>query len=141
MNKVKMIFDAVSENEALARICVAAMAANLDPTLEEIADIKTAVSEAVTNSIIHAYGEKGGTIELEAMLDGAELSVVVRDYGCGIPNIEEARQPLFSTGVDKERSGMGFTFMEIFMDELIVESTVGVGTTITMRKKINVSRG
>lgn len=136
MNRVKLIFDAVSENESLARVCVAAMVSELDPTLEEISDIKTAVSEAVTNSIIHGYEEKGGTIELEAVIDGNELTVVVRDFGKGIPDIPKAMEPLFSTGKDKERSGMGFTFMEVFMDDLKVESVVSEGTTVTMRKKI-----
>lgn len=139
MNRVKMIFDAVSANEGLARICVAAMVAELDPTLEEISDIKTAVSEAVTNSIIHGYEEKGGIIELESVIDGNKLMVIVRDFGKGIPDVAKAREPMFSTGKDKERSGMGFTFMEVFMDELEVVSTVGVGTTVTMRKKIGVN--
>ena len=136
MNRVKLIFDAVSENESLARVCVAAMVSELDPPLEEISDIKTAVSDAVTNSIIHGCEEKGGTIELEAVIDGNELTVVVRDFGKGIPDIPKAMEPLFSTGKDKERSGMGFTFMEVFMDDLKVESVVSEGTTVTMRKKI-----
>lgn len=136
MNSIKLEFDALSENEGLARVCVAAIITPLDPTLEEINDVKTAVSEAVTNSVIHGYEQKGGKIELNATLDGNELLIQIKDYGKGISDINQAREPLFTTGAENERSGMGFTFMEIFMDELDVKSAVGEGTTVTMKKII-----
>ncbi len=137
MNKIKIEFDAISENEAFARVCVAAFVTRIDPTLDEINDVKTAVSEAVTNSIIHGYDEKGGTIVMEASLEEEQLEVRITDFGKGIEDVEMARQPMYTTGANKERSGMGFTFMEIFMDELIVESKPKEGTTITMRKRFN----
>lgn len=136
MNRIKMEFDAVSENEGLARVCVAAFAARLDPTLEEINDIKTAVSEAVTNSVIHGYDEKGGLIVMEAAIEGRELEVCITDYGRGIENVERALEPFYTTGSEKERSGMGFTFMEVFMDELSVQSEAGNGTVVKMKKRI-----
>lgn len=136
MNRIKMEFDAVSENEGLARVCVAAFAARLDPTLEEINDIKTAVSEAVTNSVIHGYDEKGGLIVMEAAIEGRELEVCITDYGRGIENVERALEPFYTTGSEKERSGMGFTFMEVFMDELSVQSEAGKGTVVKMKKRI-----
>ncbi|MGN0369386.1 MAG: anti-sigma F factor [Butyrivibrio sp.] len=134
MSRIKMEFDAISENEGLARVCVAAFATRLDPTLEEIDDVKTAVSEAVTNSVIHGYDEKGGIIVLEAEIKERELLVRVTDYGKGIEDVKKAMEPLFTTGSDKERSGMGFTFMEVFMDELSVESVPGQGTVVIMKK-------
>lgn len=137
MNKIKIEFDAVSENEAFARVCVAAFVTRIDPTLDEINDVKTAVSEAVTNSIIHGYDENGGTIVMEASLEEDKLEVRITDFGKGIEDVDMARQPMYTTGANKERSGMGFTFMEIFMDELIVESKPGEGTTIIMRKRFN----
>lgn len=136
MNRIKMEFDAISENEGLARVCVAAFAARLDPTLEEINDIKTAVSEAVTNSVIHGYDEKGGRIIMEAAIEGRELEVIITDYGKGIENVERALEPFYTTGSEKERSGMGFTFMEVFMDELEVRSEPDKGTVVKMKKKI-----
>lgn len=136
MNRIKMEFDAVSENEGLARVCVAAFAARLDPTLEEINDIKTAVSEAVTNSVIHGYDEKGGLIVMEAAIEGRELEVCITDYGRGIENVERALEPFYTTGSEKERSGMGFTFMEVFMDGLSVQSEAGKGTVVKMKKRI-----
>ncbi len=136
MSKVKIEFDAISENEWLARVCVAAFAARLDPTLEEINDIKTAVSEAVTNSVIHGYDEKGGRILVEASIEGRELEVCVTDYGKGMENVERAMEPFYTTGSEKERSGMGFTFMEVFMDELSVQSELGAGTVVRMKKRI-----
>lgn len=136
MNKVKIEFDAISENEALARVCVAAFAARLDPTLEEIGDIKTAVSEAVTNCVIHGYDENGGSIVVEAAIEGRELEVVITDFGKGMADVEKAMEPFYTTGSEKERSGMGFTFMEVFMDELSVESKPGEGTVVRMKKRI-----
>ena len=134
MNKVMMEFDAVSENEGLARVCVAAFVTRLDPTLEEINDVKTAVSEAVTNAVIHGYENKGGIIRLEALIEGEELTLQITDFGKGIEDVEKAMEPLFTTDAANERSGMGFTFMEVFMDELSVDSTPGEGTVITMKK-------
>ena len=137
MSRIKIEFDAISENEAFARVCIAAFVTRLDPTLDEINDVKTAVSEAVTNAIIHGYDEKGGSICMEAVLSENLLEVKIIDFGKGIENVELARQPMYTTGANKERSGMGFTFMEIFMDELIVESEKGLGTTIYMKKRFN----
>ena len=137
MSRIKIEFDAISENEAFARVCIAAFVTRLDSTLDEINDVKTAVSEAVTNAIIHGYDEKGGSICMEAVLSENLLEVKIIDFGKGIENVELARQPMYTTGANKERSGMGFTFMEIFMDELIVESEKGLGTTIYMKKRFN----
>lgn len=135
MNKMKIEFDAVSENEAFARVCVAAFVARLDPTLEEINDVKTAVSEAVTNSIIHGYEEKGGIIEMSVEVEDNQITIKIRDYGRGIEDVEQAMMPMFTTGEDKERSGMGFTFMEVFMDRLTVNSKPGEGTEVVMSKR------
>ena len=140
MNKMKIEFDAVSENEAFARVCVAAFAARLDPTLEEINDVKTAVSEAVTNCIIHAYEKVSDlstakvVIECEIVED--RLYVSVRDFGIGIDDIKQAMEPLFTSKPQAERSGMGFAFMEAFMDSLEVSSGPGKGTCVHMTKKI-----
>lgn len=125
-----------SENESLARVVVSAFAARLDPTLEEISDIKTAVSEAVTNSIIHGYERKEGIIKIECFIEGRQLVVQITDTGVGIKDVGQAMKPLFTTKGDQERSGMGFAFMEIFMDELEVDSKIGSGTRITMKKLI-----
>ena len=135
-NEMKIEFLSKSANEAFARISVAAFASQLDPTIEEIADIKTSVSEAVTNSIIHAYPNKDGIVKLKAILLDDEIEIEVSDNGQGIENIEEARKPLFTTKGNLERSGMGFTIMDNFMDSLKVESIVGIGTKVTMNKKI-----
>ena len=136
-NEMKLEFSSKSANEAFARISVAAFASQLDPTIEEIADIKTSVSEAVTNSIIHAYPSKDGIVKLRARLIGDdEIEIEVSDTGEGIENVDEARAPLFTTKGNIERSGMGFTMMENFMDELKVESILGLGTKVTMSKKI-----
>lgn len=129
-------FDSASKNESFARIVVAAFVTRLDPTLEEIADIKTAVSEAVTNSIIHGYDGKEGRIRIETVIVDDTVTIIVQDFGVGIENIERAMEPMYTTKPDLERSGMGFAFMEAFMDELFVESEVGCGTKITMRKVI-----
>ena len=135
-NEMKMEFESKSNNEAFARISVAAFASQLDPTIEEIADIKTSVSEAVTNSIIHAYPDRTGTVKIKAKLYEDEIEIEVSDNGEGIENVDEAREPLFTTRCNLERSGMGFTIMENFMDSLKVESIVGLGTKVTMTKKI-----
>ncbi len=129
-------FDSESKNESFARIVVAAFVTRLNPTLEEIADIKTAVSEAVTNSIIHGYENGSGRIRIETIIVEDTVTIVVSDNGIGIENIERAMEPMYTTKPDLERSGMGFAFMEAFMDELFVESEIGKGTKITMRKVI-----
>ena len=130
-----------SSNEGFARVVAAAFAAQLDPTLEEIGDIKTAVSEAVTNAIVHAYPNAIGRIRIRARLyEDNLLEIVVRDWGVGIADVGQARQPLFTTG-GEERSGMGFTIMESFMDALRVRSQVGKGTTVTMKRRIAVRGG
>lgn len=134
-NEICMEFDAISENEGLARIVIAAFVSRVDPTIDELEDVKTAVSEAVTNAIIHGYGEKGGRVVMRASLsEENELSVEVTDKGVGIDDVEQAMQPLFTTGAANERSGMGFSFMEAFMDHLEVESSVGEGTCVHMWK-------
>ena len=125
-------FDAISENEAFARICVAAFLTPLDPTLDEIGDIKTAVSEAVTNCIIHGYDNMGGTVRMSCDIDDKRFTVTISDDGCGIEDVDRAMEPTYTTKPEQERSGMGFTFMEIFMDELEVNSVPGKGTTVTM---------
>ena len=135
-NRMQLAFDAVSENEQLARIAVAAFITPLDPTLEEMADVKTAVSEAVTNAIIHGYEEKSGTVYIRCKLNGDLLEVEVEDKGKGIEDIEQAMEPMFTTKPERDRSGMGFSFMEAFMDELEVTSIPGVGTTVLMKKKL-----
>ena len=139
-NEMKMEFLGKSANEAFARIAVAAFASQLDPTIEEIADIKTSVSEAVTNAIIHAYPNKDGIVKLRALLKEDEIEIEVSDTGEGIENIEEARTPLYTTKSNLERSGMGFTIMESFMDEMKVESILGIGTKVTMKKMLEPQR-
>ena len=137
VNKFTMNLLARSANEGFARSCIAAFASGLDPTLEELNDIKTAVSEAVTNCIVHAYKEKLGKIYITAeILEGGILKVKIRDTGCGIENIELARQPLYTT-VGGERAGLGFAVMQSFMDSVKVISKVGRGTTVIMQKKIS----
>ncbi len=135
-NEMKIEFLSKSANEAFARIAVASFASQLDPTIEEIADIKTSVSEAVTNSIIHGYSNTEGIVRIKAKLYENEIEIEISDNGAGIENIEEAREPLYTTKGNLERSGMGFTIMENFMDDLSVESIVGLGTKIVMTKKI-----
>ena len=135
-NYISMEFLSRSVNEGFARMAVAAFAAQLDPTLEELGDIKTAVSEAVTNATVHAYPDTLGKIVLKGrILDDNILEITVRDWGRGIPDVEKARQPLYTTG-GEERSGMGFTIMESFMDTLRVTSKEGQGTKVTMRRRI-----
>ena len=135
-NEMKLEFISKSRNEAFARITVAAFAAQLDPTVEELADIKTAVSEAVTNCIIHGYENKQGIVKIIGYLKENEIQLEISDTGKGIENIEAAKEPLYTTKPNLERSGMGFTIMESFMDTMKVESIVGMGTKITMSKKI-----
>ena len=135
-NYVTLEFLSRSSNEGFARVAAAGFAAQLDPTLDELGDIKTAVSEAVTNAIVHAYPDELGRIVLKLkLLPGNVLELTVRDWGRGIDNVEQARKPLFTTG-GSERSGMGFTIMESFMDKLTVRSVPGKGTTVAMRKRI-----
>ena len=135
-NYVTLEFLSRSSNEGFARLAAAAFAAQLDPTLDELGDIKTAVSEAVTNAIVHAYPNQLGKIVMKLrMLENQTLELVIRDWGCGMEDVEQDRQPLFTTG-GEERSGMGFTIMESFMNQLAVKSAPGKGTTVTMRKRI-----
>lgn len=135
-NEMKLEFPSYSANESFARIAVAAFFAQLDPTVEEISDIKTAVSEAVTNCIVHGYAGKIGTVYVGAKIIKDNIAVIrVRDRGCGIADVAQAMEPLFTTGTE-ERAGLGFTVMQSFMDTLQVESTVGEGTVVTMTKKV-----
>ena len=140
IDQTTIVFTSRSANEGFARACTACFAAQLDPTLDEVAGIKTAVSEAVTNAIVHAYPDRIGRITLRLrLLEGNLLEVQVKDSGVGIPDVEQARTALFTTG-NEERSGMGFSIMESFMDSLKVRSAVGRGTTVTMRKRISKRR-
>lgn len=133
-----LTFLARSENESLARIAVTSFMAQLDPTVEELSECKTIVSEAVSNAIIHGYAHNpNGIITVHATRYGAEISVVIKDEGCGIANIDQAREPLYTTKPELERSGMGFTIMESFADFLQIESTLGEGTIITFTKQIS----
>ncbi len=135
-NEMKLEFVSKSVNEAFARISIAAFASQLDPTIEELSDIKTAVSEAVTNCIIHGYENSLGIVKIVAKLKGKEITIEISDEGKGIENIDIAKEPLYTTKPDLERSGMGFTIMENFMDSMKVESIVGLGTKVTMTKII-----
>ena len=135
-NRMELHFSSCPQNESFARVAIAAFAVQLNPTLPEMADIKTAVSEAVTNAIVHAYPNQLGKIVMKLrLLENQTLELVIRDWGCGMEDVEQARQPLFTTG-GQERSGMGFTIMESFMDKLRVRSTPGRGTTVTMCRRI-----
>ena len=137
LNYIKLEFPSKSSNEAFARTAAAAFATQLDPTMEELGDIKTAVSEAVTNAIVHGYPDQLGRVLIKLRLFPENLlEITVRDWGVGIPDIQQARQPMYTTG-GEERSGMGFTIMESFMDTIRVRSTPGRGTVVTMRKKIS----
>ena len=135
-NEMKLEFLSKSNNEAFARITVAAFVSALDPTIEEISDIKTAVSEAVTNSIVHGYENKIGIVNVRCKIVDREVTIEIADTGKGIENIEMAKQPLYTSKPSLERSGMGFTIMESFMDDLKVESVLGLGTKVTMKKTI-----
>lgn len=135
-NEMKLEFLSKSNNEAFARITIAAFVAQLDPTIEEIADLKTAVSEAVTNAIIHGYEEKQGIVKIRAQIIEDQVIIEISDSGKGIEDVNLAKQPLYTTKPNLERSGMGFTIMESFMDEVEIESIVGLGTKVTMKKTI-----
>lgn len=136
INEVKLEFSSKSNNEAFARVVAAALVSQLDPTLEELADIRTAVSEAVTNAIIHGYENKEGSVKMNCKLYKDSIEIVISDEGKGIEDVELARQPLYTSKPDMERSGMGFTVMESFMDKVDVFSEVGKGTTVTMIKTL-----
>ncbi len=133
-NKMKLIISAKSENESFARSAVACFILNLNPTLSQISDVKTAVSEAVTNAIVHGYKDTDGEITIEAEVVGRMLHIKIFDNGVGIENIEKALKPFYTTKEDEERSGMGFTIMKSFMDEVVVESKIGFGTKVYMTK-------
>jgi len=138
-NKMSIEFVSKSQNEGFARVAVAAFVAQLDPTIDEINDVKTAVSEAVTNSIIHGYeNREDQLIRIETEINENEVTIAIIDEGIGIDNIEQAMEPLYTSRPDIERSGMGFTVMETFMDDLKVESEKGIGTKIVIKKKFNV---
>lgn len=133
---MKLELDSISSNESFARVVVAAFLTRLNPTMEEVADIKTAVSEAVTNAIIHGYRQEVHKIIIEAMVEEDVFTVSVEDFGVGIEDVKKAMEPMYTTRGDMERSGMGFVFMEAFMDSIEVESKVGQGTKVIMTKKI-----
>lgn len=135
-NTMQMRLDALSQNEAFARVVVGAFFSQLNPTLEELADVKTAVSEAITNAVVHAYQGKGGVIEITVELENDAMTVNIRDFGKGIDDVPKAMQPFYTTGPAEERSGMGFAVMQAFMDEMTVHSQVGEGTSVTMKKKV-----
>ncbi|MGE8204393.1 anti-sigma F factor [Heyndrickxia sp. NPDC080065] len=136
-NEMQMQFSALSQNESFARVTVAAFIAQLDPTMDELTEIKTVVSEAVTNSIIHGYeGNPAGSVYISVAIEDGVVELIIRDEGVGISDIEEARQPLFTTKPELERSGMGFTIMENFMDEIEVESQPSLGTIIRLKKHL-----
>lgn len=138
-NKMSIEFVSKSQNEGFARVAVAAFVAQLDPTIDEINDVKTAVSEAVTNSIIHGYeNREDGLVRIEAEINENEVTIIIIDKGIGIDDIEQAMEPLYTSRPDIERSGMGFTVMETFMDDLKVESEKGIGTKVVIKKKFNV---
>ena len=138
INEMKLIFPSESRNESYARYAVTAFVAQLDPTTEELADIRTAVSEAVTNGILHGYRGTSGKVWVEVKLyEDRTVRITVRDKGCGIEDIEKARQPLFTGDPSGERGGMGFTIMESFSDRLTVRSQPGKGTTVTMTKRLS----
>ena len=140
INEMKCTFPSLSVNEAYARTAVTAFAAQLDLTIEEIADIRTAVSEAVTNAIVHGYRGTVGTIELcVKLLEGNEVYIRIKDCGCGIPDVAQAMEPLYTTAAAEERAGLGFAVMESFMDKLSVKSKVGRGTTVVMRMRLGVT--
>lgn len=139
-NEMELLFDSKSVNEGFARVAVAAFMTQLNPTLEEVADVKTAVSEAVTNAIIHGYEKEIDKIRIRCRLEEQILYIEIEDHGKGIENVEQAMQPLFTSKPELERSGMGFSFMEAFMDEISVESELGQGTLVKMQKEIEKGR-
>ena len=135
-NEMRLDFLSLSENESFARSCAAAFCTQLNPTIEELSDVRTAISEAGTNAIIHGYENRSGMVHLRCTLEGDLFTATVRDDGVGIRDIEQARQPFFTTRPELERSGMGFTVMEAFMEEVVIESVPGQGTSVTMKKRI-----
>ena len=135
-NYIRFEFKGIPQNESLARSVAAAFIASYDPSLEEIADVRTAVSEAVTNAIIHGYRDREGSVVMECSLDGSLLTVTITDRGRGITDIKKAMQPFYTEGDESERTGMGFAVMQAFMDELLVESTPGKGTKVMLRKRL-----
>lgn len=135
-NEMEILFDSKSENEGFARVAVSAFLTQMNPTLEEVEDVRTAVSEAVTNAIIHGYEDKEGKIRIWCKMEKTTFYIEVQDLGIGIADVERAMEPLFTTKPDKERSGLGFVFMQSFMDEVKVESAVGKGTLVKMKKTI-----
>ncbi len=138
LNEIKFSMPSLSVNESAARAVVSSFLIQTDPTVEELSDIRTAVSEAVTNAVVHAYRYKQGKIELTVrLLRDREIYIKVRDKGCGIKNIEKAMEPLFTTAPEEERSGLGFSVMQSFMDKLTVRSKEGTGTTVVMRKRLS----
>lgn len=139
-NEMMVEFKSVAMNEAFARMVVAAFIASTNPTLEEVSDVKTAVSEAVTNSIIHGYDGQDGTVTILSRVTGRSIYIEISDQGCGIPDVMQAMEPMYTTRPKEDRSGMGFSFMEAFMDKLEVQSTVGVGTVVKMWKEIGVTK-
>ncbi|GIN85602.1 anti-sigma F factor [Heyndrickxia sporothermodurans] len=140
-NEMQIQFSALSQNESFARVTVAAFIAQLDPTMDELTEIKTVVSEAVTNSIIHGYnGNPAGLVYISVAIEDGFVEIIIRDEGVGISDIEEARQPLFTTKPELERSGMGFTIMENFMDEIEVESQPSLGTIIRLKKHLAIKK-
>ncbi|WP_141433396.1 anti-sigma F factor [Bacillus sp. 03113] len=140
-NQMKLEFSALSQNESFARVTVAAFIAQLDPTMDVLTEIKTVVSEAVTNSIIHGYeSEPNGMVFITVVIEDEYIEISIKDHGKGIANVDEARQPLFTTKPELERSGMGFTIMENFMDEIDVRSELGKGTEVRLRKNLSKSK-
>lgn len=137
-NEMTLKFKSLSENEAFARACVASFCLPINPTMDEMNDIKTAVSEAVTNCVVHAYPKTVGEIVINVKLDGNNTTITIKDFGVGIDDITKAREPFFTSKPDSERSGMGFTVMESFMDKITVESVKNGGTTVTLSKKLGV---
>ncbi|MBQ8655171.1 MAG: anti-sigma F factor [Clostridia bacterium] len=135
-NEMQTTFLSLAENESFARVVIAAFAVQMSPTVSEIADVKTAVSEAVTNAIVHGYEGTKGIVELRARIDGSWLTVEVQDRGKGIADVDQAMEPFYTSHPEQERSGMGFAVMQTFMDELRVDSQPGAGTTVSMRKRI-----
>ncbi len=137
INEIKVSFPSLSENERFSRLAVSGFASQLDPQVDEISDIKTAVSEAVTNSIVHAYKNEIGKIELVARIyDDNKIYIKIKDHGCGIPDVKKAMEPLFTTSPEEERAGLGFAVMESFMDKLRVISKEGKGTSVILTKKL-----
>lgn len=137
-NEMTLEFTAVSQNESFARVAIASFVAQLDPTMDELTEIKTVISEAVTNAIIHGYENKGyGNVKISASIEDDTVSLIIHDDGVGIDNLEEARQPLYTSKPELERSGMGFTIMENFMDHVMIETALGCGTTVHLTKHLS----